>query len=148
MVFVSHRRPSHRTGTGHSSSHRHIPLVGTKRGEQCHHRFRCWFGLHCRGQHTDPEVAHFYKCDQEACQQLSVHQPASHQPPANQQRAVAPTDASVTQAGTLTEPTHNTTTKEKAQETKEEATYKEATGGSCRRQVLQKSNETPRQTRH
>ena len=102
MVFVSRTRPAAHRTTHSSSSHRHrtAQVEGTKRGEQCHHRFRCWFGLHCRGLHTEPEVAHFHKCDLEACQQLSLQQPASHQLPDTQQRSSAFTNASANQPAT------------------------------------------------
>ena len=106
MVFVSHTRPApHMARTTHSSSHKHssAQVAGTKRGEQCHHRFRCWFGLHCRGLHTDPEVAHFHKCDLEACQQLSLQQPTDYQQPSNQQQSSASIDIPANQR--LTEPT-------------------------------------------
>ena len=70
MVFVSRPRAVGHRATARGSIRR-CSAIGTKRGEPCHHHFRCWFRNQCRGCHTAKEEAYFAECDQQA-QDLDV----------------------------------------------------------------------------
>ena len=81
MVYVVLPRPAlHRTRrqqvytTGANQCTR---AVGTKRGDRCHHQFRCWFRNQCRGTHDDLEKAYFDRCNREA---LDLSVPVLHVP--------------------------------------------------------------------
>lgn len=69
MAFISRPRPAwHRSAREATTQRQRGLLTGTKRGERCHHHFRCWFRESCRGQHSAAEIEHFKQFETQAVQ--------------------------------------------------------------------------------
>ena len=69
MVFISRPRPAwHRSAREATTQRQRSLLTGTKRGQRCHHHFRCWFRESCRGQHSAAEIEHFKQFETQAVQ--------------------------------------------------------------------------------